>query len=67
MTKGLFGPFFQDTFADWPLNEQLTVKDILQDPDVIEGMTNLEEGVVGKVSWNGRIVLVGDAWHKFKY
>ncbi|KAL6918707.1 hypothetical protein FSST1_002733 [Fusarium sambucinum] len=55
----------RDTFADWPLNEQLTVKDVLQDPDVIEGMTNLEEGVVGKVSWNGRIVLVGDAWHKF--
>ncbi|KAH6959439.1 hypothetical protein DER45DRAFT_584883 [Fusarium avenaceum] len=56
---------FKDTFADWPLNEQFTVKDVLQDPDVIEGMTNLEEGVVGKVSWNGRIVLVGDAWHKF--
>ncbi|CAJ0548453.1 Ff.00g020660.m01.CDS01 [Fusarium sp. VM40] len=56
---------FKDTFADWPLTEKLTVKDVLQDPDVIGGMTNLEEGVVGKVSWNGRIVLVGDAWHKF--
>ncbi|KAF5529108.1 FAD binding domain-containing protein [Fusarium mexicanum] len=56
---------FKDTFADWPINEKLTVKHVLGDPDVIAGMTNLEEGIVGKVSWNGRIVLVGDAWHKF--
>ncbi|KAJ3455850.1 hypothetical protein MRS44_017332 [Fusarium solani] len=56
---------FGESFAHWPLNEKLTVKDTLEDPSAIVGMTDLEEGIAKNVSWNGRIVLVGDAWHKF--
>ncbi|KAK7429866.1 hypothetical protein QQZ08_003485 [Neonectria magnoliae] len=56
---------FGDSFEDWPLTENLTVKDVLGDPSAVAGMTNLEEGIAKNVSWNGRIVLIGDAWHKF--
>ncbi|KAF4471759.1 FAD binding domain-containing [Fusarium albosuccineum] len=56
---------FGVSFAHWPLTEKLAVQDVLADPTAITGMTNLEEGIAQNVSWNGRIVLVGDAWHKF--
>lgn len=56
---------FGKSFAHWPLNEKLAVKDVLEDPSVIVGMTDLEEGIAKNVSWNGRIVFIGDAWHKF--
>ncbi|KAJ4256003.1 hypothetical protein NW762_009077 [Fusarium torreyae] len=56
---------FGESFASWPINERFTVGDVLKSPDTVAGMTNLEEGVAQNVSWNGRIVLVGDAWHKF--
>ncbi|KAM0540894.1 hypothetical protein ACHAPJ_013460 [Fusarium lateritium] len=56
---------FGESFATWPINESFTVGDVLGSPNTVAGMTNLEEGVVQNVSWNGRIVLVGDAWHKF--
>ncbi|KAF4987609.1 hypothetical protein FDECE_15363 [Fusarium decemcellulare] len=56
---------FGTSFTHWPLTEKLTVQDVLADPTTITGMANLEEGIAQNVSWNGRIVLVGDAWHKF--
>ncbi|KAJ3538983.1 hypothetical protein NM208_g5670 [Fusarium decemcellulare] len=56
---------FGASFAHWPLTEKLTVQDVLADSTTITGMANLEEGIAQNVSWNGRIVLVGDAWHKF--
>ncbi|KAH8647349.1 FAD binding domain-containing protein [Xylariales sp. PMI_506] len=52
-----------DRFATWHLNEKLTVKDVYATHQSA-GMANLEEGVAK--NWNlGRIVLVGDACHKF--
>ncbi|KAJ5598576.1 Monooxygenase FAD-binding [Penicillium hordei] len=53
------------TFCQWPLTETLTVSDVLHHPSCIAGMANLEEGIVENISWSGRIVLVGDAYHKF--
>ncbi|KAM0210309.1 hypothetical protein ACHAQD_010825 [Fusarium lateritium] len=56
---------FGTSFGDWPLDENLKVHHVLDGPSTVAGMTNLEEGVARNVSWNGRIVLLGDAWHKF--
>ncbi|KAH7155359.1 hypothetical protein B0J13DRAFT_618815 [Dactylonectria estremocensis] len=58
---------FAHTFAQWSVTETLKVKDVLDGgPDtVIVGMTDLEEGVAKRIAWGGRIVLVGDAAHKF--
>ncbi|KFX85808.1 hypothetical protein O988_09889 [Pseudogymnoascus sp. VKM F-3808] len=50
-------------FADFPVNETLKVKDVFP-MRLTSGMANLEEGLVENWSW-GRIVLVGDACHKF--
>ncbi|KAF7560069.1 hypothetical protein G7046_g4082 [Stylonectria norvegica] len=55
---------FAKSFADWPLTETLKVKDVLAGPHT-PGMTNLEEGIAKNMSWGGKIVLVGDACHKF--
>ncbi|KAH8594579.1 hypothetical protein B0O99DRAFT_662193 [Bisporella sp. PMI_857] len=50
-------------FAEYPLTQAVKVKDVW--PHMLgAGMTNLEEGIVRHWSL-GRIVLVGDACHKF--
>ncbi|KAJ4260007.1 hypothetical protein NW757_001959 [Fusarium falciforme] len=54
---------FSEGFMDFPLTGTLKVKD-LWDKRLTAGMANLEEGVAEHWSWN-RIVLVGDACHKF--
>ncbi|KAF4996344.1 hypothetical protein FDECE_12488 [Fusarium decemcellulare] len=54
---------FAEGFQDFPITETLKVKD-LWDKRLQPGMANLEEGVADHWSWN-RIVLVGDACHKF--
>jgi 2-polyprenyl-6-methoxyphenol hydroxylase-like FAD-dependent oxidoreductase len=56
---------FKASFADWPLNRKLRVQDVLEASPNMVGMANLEEGIAKNISWNGLIVLVGDAWHKF--
>ncbi|UPX16316.1 uncharacterized protein EKO05_0006725 [Ascochyta rabiei] len=53
---------FAASFADWPVNEDLKVKDVYNSSTA--GMSNLEEGVLEHWSM-GRIVLAGDACHKF--
>ncbi|KAK7398623.1 hypothetical protein QQX98_011983 [Neonectria punicea] len=52
-----------EEFKDFPINETLKVEDVWK-TRTAAGMTNLEEGIVDHWSW-GRIVLVGDACHKF--
>ncbi|OHW95232.1 FAD binding domain-containing protein [Colletotrichum incanum] len=51
-------------FADWPVTETLKVKDVFKER-FNAGGAGLEEGICKNWSWNGRIVLVGDAAHKF--
>lgn len=55
---------FAGRFADWPVTETLKVKDVFQER-YSAGGAGLEEGICSKWSWGGRIVLVGDAAHKF--
>jgi 2-polyprenyl-6-methoxyphenol hydroxylase-like FAD-dependent oxidoreductase len=50
-------------WGDLPIGQQLRVKDIFP-KRYTAGMANLEEGIVQHWSWD-RIVLVGDACHKF--
>ncbi|KAI8307917.1 FAD-dependent monooxygenase sdnN [Colletotrichum sp. SAR11_240] len=54
---------FADGFKDFPANETLYARDLWA-RRVTTGMANLEEGILTNWSW-GRIVLVGDACHKF--
>ncbi|KAH8167170.1 hypothetical protein CIB48_g1074 [Xylaria polymorpha] len=49
--------------GDLPISETLKVKDVFP-KRYTAGMANLEEGIVKHWSWN-RLVLVGDACHKF--
>lgn len=49
--------------GDLPISEHLKVKDIFP-RRYLASMANLEEGILKHWSW-GRIVLVGDACHKF--
>ncbi|OJK00950.1 hypothetical protein ASPACDRAFT_59758 [Aspergillus aculeatus ATCC 16872] len=51
-------------FADFHVSRTLKVKDVYA-ARLTDGMANLEEGVLGQWSWDGRIVLAGDACHKF--
>ncbi|VUC31811.1 unnamed protein product [Clonostachys rosea] len=44
--------------------QALTIRDAYKSR-IQSGLVNLEEGVVKHWSWNGRIVLAGDAAHKF--
>lgn len=55
---------FAGRFADWPVTETLKVKDVFQER-YSAGGAGLEEGICSKWSWGGRMVLVGDAAHKF--
>ncbi|KAK7423009.1 hypothetical protein QQX98_001299 [Neonectria punicea] len=50
-------------FADFPVTDTLKVKDVFAEK-LTAGMANLEEGVLQHWSM-GRVVLVGDACHKF--
>lgn len=54
---------FATRFAEFPVTEELRVKDVY-DTRLTEGMANLEEGILSHWSWD-RIVLAGDACHKF--
>lgn len=54
---------FAARFADFPVTEKLKVKDVYA-TRLTEGMANLEEGILKHWSW-GRIVLAGDACHKY--
>lgn len=56
---------FAESFADWTLHDTLKVRDVICQKSFVAGMANLEEGVAKNKSWGGRIVLVGDACHKF--
>ncbi|KAK1955720.1 FAD binding domain-containing protein [Colletotrichum sublineola] len=51
-------------FMDWPLAENLKVSDVWEDR-YNAGGAGLEEGICNNWSWNGRVVLVADAAHKF--
>ncbi|KAH6615392.1 FAD binding domain-containing protein [Boeremia exigua] len=53
---------FAASFADWPVNEELRIKDVYNSSTA--GMSNLEEGILEHWSL-GRIVLAGDSCHKF--
>ncbi|EDN95661.1 hypothetical protein SS1G_11540 [Sclerotinia sclerotiorum 1980 UF-70] len=54
---------FAAEHAEMPINDHLKVKDVFA-KKYHAGMANLEEGIIEHWSW-GRIVLVGDAAHKF--
>lgn len=54
---------FGHRFAEYPINETLKVKDVFSKRLAV-GMANLEEGLVKQWNW-GRVVLMGDACHKF--
>ncbi|KAK6218914.1 fad binding domain-containing protein [Colletotrichum tabaci] len=51
-------------FADWPVTETLKVRDVFSER-LSAGAAALEEGICNNWSWGGRVVLVGDAAHKF--
>ncbi|OHW96436.1 FAD binding domain-containing protein [Colletotrichum incanum] len=55
---------FVSEFVNWPVTETLKVKDVWEER-FNAGGAGLEEGICGNWSWNGRIVLVADAAHKF--
>ncbi|KAK1999495.1 FAD binding domain-containing protein [Colletotrichum falcatum] len=55
---------FAKEFMDWPIAENLRVKDVWEER-YNAGGAGLEEGICGNWSWNGRLVLVADAAHKF--
>ncbi|TGO44204.1 hypothetical protein BOTNAR_0897g00010 [Botryotinia narcissicola] len=54
---------FAAKHAEMPINDHLKVKDVFA-KKYHAGMANLEEGIIKHWSW-GRIVLTGDAAHKF--
>ncbi|EXF81329.1 FAD binding domain-containing protein [Colletotrichum fioriniae PJ7] len=55
---------FAGRFAEWPITDTLKVKDVYKER-FNSGGAGLEEGLCEHWSWNGRVVLVGDAAHKF--
>ncbi|KAJ0166272.1 FAD-dependent urate hydroxylase [Colletotrichum tanaceti] len=55
---------FAGRFADWPVTETLKVRDVFSER-LSAGAAPLEEGICNNWSWGGRVVLVGDAVHKF--
>lgn len=56
---------YAETFADWQVHEKLKIRDIINHESFVAGMGNLQEGIAQRKSWAGRIVLVGDAAHRF--
>ncbi|KAI1776771.1 FAD/NAD(P)-binding domain-containing protein [Hypoxylon cercidicola] len=55
---------YAEKWADMPLDSGLRVRDVFAQR-YHAGMTNLAEGVLRRWSWGGRLVLAGDAAHKF--
>ncbi|KAK1974397.1 FAD binding domain-containing protein [Colletotrichum cereale] len=55
---------FAEEFMGWPIAENLKVKDVWEER-YNAGGAGLEEGICDNWSWNGRVVLVADAAHKF--
>lgn len=55
---------FAASFSEWQITETLRVRDCFGN-HFRAGMTNLQEGVEDCISWGGKVVLVGDSWHKF--
>ncbi|KAK2035231.1 FAD binding domain-containing protein [Colletotrichum zoysiae] len=55
---------FVKDFMEWPIAENLKVRDVWVER-YNAGGAGLEEGICGNWSWNGRVVLVADAAHKF--
>ncbi|WYZ38499.1 hypothetical protein EsH8_III_000413 [Colletotrichum jinshuiense] len=55
---------YAERFADWPITETLKVKDVFKER-YNAGAAGLEEGICKNWSWKGRVVLAGDAAHKF--
>lgn len=55
---------YAERFADWPVTDKLKVKDVFRER-YSAGGAGLEDGICSNWSWCGRIVLVGDAAHKF--
>ncbi|KAF9874929.1 hypothetical protein CkaCkLH20_07623 [Colletotrichum karsti] len=51
-------------FAEWPITGSLKVKDVWKER-FNAGGAGLEEGICKHWSWAGKIILVGDAAHKF--
>ncbi|KAL2752034.1 hypothetical protein ACRALDRAFT_1037200 [Sodiomyces alcalophilus JCM 7366] len=51
-------------FDDFVLNGTLTVRDTFK-LRLTHGMADLQEGIARRWSWGGRIVIAGDAAHKF--
>ncbi|KDN46109.1 FAD binding domain-containing protein [Tilletiaria anomala UBC 951] len=54
---------FATQFFDFPIMRSLKVGDVVRQ-SFTKGMADIEEGIVKHWSW-GRVVLVGDACHKF--
>lgn len=54
---------YTETFAEFPITESLKIKDLLPKA-THSGMVSLEEGFAEQWTWH-RIVLAGDACHKF--
>ncbi|KAJ5755732.1 FAD binding domain-containing protein [Penicillium manginii] len=54
---------FATRFSEFPVTDTLKVKDVYA-TRLTQGMANLEEGILTRWSWR-RIVLMGDACHKF--
>ncbi|KAL0943576.1 FAD binding domain-containing protein [Colletotrichum truncatum] len=55
---------YGDRFAEWPVTGTLKVRDVFKER-YNAGGAGLEEGICTQWSWGGKIVLVGDAAHKF--
>ncbi|GKT41017.1 FAD-dependent monooxygenase sdnN [Colletotrichum spaethianum] len=55
---------YAERFADWHITETLKVKDVFKER-FNAGGAGLEEGICRNWSWKGRVVIVGDAAHKF--
>ncbi|KAI1764006.1 FAD/NAD(P)-binding domain-containing protein [Hypoxylon sp. FL1150] len=55
---------YAEKWGDMPLDSGLKVRDVFAQR-YYAGMTNLDEGVLKRWTWGGRLVLAGDAAHKF--
>lgn len=55
---------YAEKWGDMPLDSGLKVRDVFAQR-YHAGMTNLAEGILKRWTWGGRLVLAGDAAHKF--
>lgn len=56
---------FAESFSHWRVHENLTIGDIISRTSFASGLNDLQEGTLQEKSSGGRIVLVGDACHRF--